>query len=207
MSKIDTSPEALRALAKTLGCIKANARRVQEMLLAVAAENEAQAMSAGPALNQELRMKSEAAAQQIMEGRGEDRCPVCGGRAVACSLLGHRPEDQRHVLWHPDDLAAKGIKPVNGRDTRAHREMFFLAHPQGDRSLVVMHACDNPPCVNPAHLSLGTVGDNVRDMVRKGRAKGGAKPGNKNGAGNKGRMRTAQGRAIVASKLGDEVDL
>jgi hypothetical protein len=33
---------------------------------------------------------------------------------------------------------------------------------------VVMHLCDNPPCVNPSHLCVETYGDNFRDAVRKG---------------------------------------
>lgn len=38
---------------------------------------------------------------------------------------------------------------------------------------VIMHSCDNPPCVNPNHLSQGTQAENILDMVAKGRHKKG----------------------------------
>ncbi|EOE4442018.1 HNH endonuclease [Enterobacter hormaechei] len=39
------------------------------------------------------------------------------------------------------------------------------------KGMVILHKCDNPRCINPKHLELGTQLDNVRDMELKGRAK------------------------------------
>jgi hypothetical protein len=50
---------------------------------------------------------------------------------------------------------------------RAHRYSYeHFKGPIAD-GLVVMHSCDNPPCVNPDHLSLGTKADNNRDTAQK----------------------------------------
>ena len=56
---------------------------------------------------------------------------------------------------------------------RAHRVAYSLTYGSIPTGLYVLHACDNPPCVNPVHLFLGTQLDNVADRDNKGRqAKG-----------------------------------
>jgi len=56
------------------------------------------------------------------------------------------------------------------RGVGAHVVSFRLASGQWPaKGLEVMHSCDNPPCVNPAHLSVGTHTDNIQDAARKGR--------------------------------------
>jgi hypothetical protein len=66
--------------------------------------------------------------------------------------------------------AGYGLLSINGHRQFAHRISYQRTHPnESIEGLVVCHHCDNPPCINPAHLFLGTPKDNIRDMIAKGR--------------------------------------
>jgi len=58
---------------------------------------------------------------------------------------------------------------IGGSTLRAHRLAYMLTYGPLQPNIVVMHTCDNPACCNPGHLRLGTLLENTRDMIDKGR--------------------------------------
>lgn len=63
-----------------------------------------------------------------------------------------------------------GKTKIDGKTVLVHRLSWLLSEHEDPGDLFVLHKCDVPCCVNPAHLFLGTQADNVADRVRKGRS-------------------------------------
>lgn len=70
------------------------------------------------------------------------------------------------------DWNGYGSTYMFGTQWRAARLFYFLFRGPIPDGAMILHSCDNPCCVNPDHLSVGTAKDNMQDCVRKGRALG-----------------------------------
>jgi len=62
-----------------------------------------------------------------------------------------------------------GMIWIGDRFRRAHRVSYEIHKGPIPEGLDVLHSCDNPPCINPDHLSVGTRGENCQDAGNKNR--------------------------------------
>lgn len=74
-------------------------------------------------------------------------------------------------LWTggKNDRGYGSLRWMHKSACRANRVSYEIAHGKFPDELFVLHSCDNPQCVNPRHLFLGTAQDNADDMVKKDR--------------------------------------
>lgn len=76
------------------------------------------------------------------------------------------------ILWTAGvDDDGYGQAWRNGKNCRAHRVAYELANGPIPAGMVVMHKCDVPACINPAHMVVGTNEENTADRTQKGRHK------------------------------------
>jgi hypothetical protein len=150
-------------------------------------------------------------------------CPQCGTQMVIRTLGTHHfcgldyPTSDYHTeringrfwkcvnkldgCWEwtgSPDSAGYGMFSLYGVHYKAHRMSWFLHHGPIPDELCVLHTCDNPCCVRPDHLFLGTMGDNNRDKVSKNRQA----RGDRNGARTKPEA-LRRGERSAAAKLND----
>lgn len=81
-------------------------------------------------------------------------------------------------IWTGTRSRTYGVININGHPVLVHRLSYLIAKGSINPDLMICHNCpgvDNPLCVNPCHLFMGTGADNVRDATRKGRVPRGEK--------------------------------
>lgn len=77
-----------------------------------------------------------------------------------------------HPCWEWNGTKSNGYASIwlNGQTRRASRLSWEIHHGRSfPVGLFALHTCDNPGCVNPDHIWIGTSSENTRDMYKKGR--------------------------------------
>lgn len=100
-----------------------------------------------------------------MKGKRIGTLEDLGRHVVSCSA---RAENGCLEWQNTRNTFGYGVVRWLGRNYLTHRASW-MAHRGDPGDLYVLHRCDNPACIDPDHLFLGTKQDNVDDMISKGR--------------------------------------
>jgi hypothetical protein len=108
-------------------------------------------------------------------------CPCCGAftsvrqpRPIKERFMEHVDKTDGCWNWNGAMISKGTYGSFSYRTKRmlAHRASWLIHVGGINDGLFVLHTCDNPRCVNPEHLFLGTQKENMRDAVKKGRLAG-----------------------------------
>ena len=88
------------------------------------------------------------------------------------SKIGKIVNKDECIIW---ERATNGngypVKWINGKAQSYLRHKWRLEHGDIPKGRCICHHCDNPSCINPKHIFLGSYADNMHDMIAKGRAR------------------------------------
>lgn len=117
------------------------------------------------------------------------RAILSGAKRKLYAPAGTDPADASHlvarlangIISAPDDGCWNWCKVTNGdgygqlkvsgRMVYAHRLAYELAVGEIPHGMLILHSCDNPRCINPAHLSVGSQSQNMKECSQRGRAR------------------------------------
>jgi len=99
---------------------------------------------------------------------------------------------------------------IRKKSLLAHRVSYALTYGEVPSDMYICHHCDNPSCVRPSHLFLGTPSDNMKDASEKGRLRGKVKPSQGFQAGARhwthtNPSRIPRGSSRAGAKLSEEI--
>lgn len=84
-------------------------------------------------------------------------------------ILKYKENGCIECISHCKDTCGYTRIKVNGKHERLFRYIYEQKYGKIPKGLLVRHKCDNPSCINLAHLEIGTPQDNVNDMIKRGR--------------------------------------